>query len=635
MPPLTVSDFQALKDRVQVALTAVRQGYDYTDVDQFDDDEREQASLLVQELMDVIDDVLVTYNASEFADDLAEFEANALLDLIKYCRYYVEEHPDITTVYEGEVEESPIQRVQNSEVGSVPSAQGDGERETGPAVGLNATCREEDGIGLQYDDEFDGTMPDYDPLWKFHGEKSLPLPPHLPTRPPRSRDGSRLGESTAGGGVSAEEIMSHSPPPQSQDPLLPVKINNPPITGPTPPPPSPAQFTLPFSTVVDGQGGGSDGQRGLSGSANANGGGLDGVQVYAESVAPSLTGTLSDHSSVYSDRSIQLQKHAAEDIAKEERRLEENRQYVLAHKAGLLRQLNECDVQFKLDEELARQKKSAIETNLHEGMKYLAEQEGLAARSEMERQLPPQPVLPQPVFPLPGVTQSGPVSSGGVVSAGAAGKVKTGLGSVEQITPNDSLAKDFLVPSGGASTAKKSGRMVNFHPAVELKTSTVPCEKRIGRDRKLVKSEVDRQEAEWKVALDERDKEIKRLEEEHARQTKELTEAVAEQRAKVLASKEDVARLNVANEIQKHELLMHKEGSYSVDRKAAAVPSGLDPAAPSFTPTPFSLPLHSSDPPPPPPSSKGLDDLTRVQIQILALGQLKEARPKVKWWSTP
>ena len=199
MPPLSVSDFRALKDRVQVALSAVRQGFDYADVDQFDDDQREQASLLVQELMDVIDDVLVTYNASEFADDLAEFEANALLDLIKYCRYYVEEHPDITTVYEGGVEESPIQRVQNSEVGSVPSAQGNGEGDTGPAAGLDATCRERDGISRQYDDEFDGTMPGYDPLWKFHGEKSLPLPPNLPTRPPRSRDSSRLGESVTGG----------------------------------------------------------------------------------------------------------------------------------------------------------------------------------------------------------------------------------------------------------------------------------------------------------------------------------------------------------------------------------------------------------------------------------------------------
>ena len=604
------------------ALSAVRQGYDYADVEQFDDDQRERASQLVQDLMDEVEAALEAYNASDFADTRAEIEADALIELIKYCRDYVEEHPDITTVYEGEAEGSPIP-CEHGQVAEVGPEQTEDKGEEG-AAGLNATLRNGMEDQSQYD-EFDGTMPSYDPPWTFHGEKSLPLPP---TRPPRSRDSSRLDSSekvaAAVGGPSLADIMAHSPPPLSLDPLITLPSTNP---GAKPPPPSPQQYTRAFGSTTEEE----SGNRvvlpvpiPVVGKDATEAPVLDTDFDRASSV-PSLTGTQSNRSSAFSQRSVQLQRHAAEDIAKEDARLEENRQYLLAQKADLLRQLEECDGQWKMDEELARQKKLAISENLRKGMEYIAEQEVLVD---------------------PSGTVGMEITSTGLGLGGEPPNLSTekwvkeiGKKSEAKVTPSGS----FSVPPEAASTARKPARVVNFRSddSVKQRTPSASSLHRVKVGRKIwgveeakLKKEADKKEKVLLDTVEEKQKEINQLEELYKRQLEELRVDMEKQRD---AAQSDAASLRIANEMQKFELRQHEERAASAERKAPAL-SSLNPVAPSYVPCSSVSPSgHSPSLPLPPPHSvpvataKGVDDLTRVQVQILAMGQLKEARPKVKF----
>ena len=186
MPPtLNADTIQDLTTRIKNAYSEVRRGYDFGNVDEFDDEQRDHATTLVQQLMNEIDDALNIYDACEIPVGRAEFAANQMLELIHKCRTYVEQHPDITTLKgdgSGMVSGiSPVRENEGDEVRDLPPNSADLPPTQGGNEDVPGSCAtdDEDDDGLEYD-EFDATGPNYGGFMIFT-MKSLSL--HHPLLP--------------------------------------------------------------------------------------------------------------------------------------------------------------------------------------------------------------------------------------------------------------------------------------------------------------------------------------------------------------------------------------------------------------------------------------------------------------------
>ena len=91
MPLLSGHDFWTLKKRIRDALSAVRRGYDFVDVDQFDDEQREQATELVQKLMDEIEDAMEELEVCQYNLGPEECREAKLYLPVQTCTEKIEE----------------------------------------------------------------------------------------------------------------------------------------------------------------------------------------------------------------------------------------------------------------------------------------------------------------------------------------------------------------------------------------------------------------------------------------------------------------------------------------------------------------------------------------------------------------
>ena len=650
MPPtLNADTIQELVTRIQDAFSEVRRGYDFGNVERFNDEQRDRATVLVQHLMNEIEDALNLYDASDIPPGRAEFLANQLLELIHKCREYVEQHPDITTFKgEGEGGASGVSSVRGSEIGESgdfpPAQEGAGEAGDG-ALGLGVTSRTAD--RLEYDDEFgaddefDGSGPNYGGAFDSHGEKSLPPPP-----PPHFS----LTQSSAQDGALANDLMAlsvnpggvtHSFPPSqigSRPSSLTGGVGDANGNQQMPPPPT-QQLPNSGGSARNSRAGRESRSSSRASSAGSHRSGQPSIHSQREP-APSLCST--GRSSIHSQRSMQLKKDAAEDHAREDARLEENRRHVRAQLADYERMAQECKAQMRLDEELSRQKKQSIDDNLNRGMEFIAEDEALAGNSGRGMEFTSAGL---------GLGVEDPTVSTERWVKGINAK-QDGLDKVPGVVPKVSPGVVLVAPPEAASTAKKPGRGVKFDAERSIKPGTVSVassdnysermrnlihpeeaggkkdvvqkkgsEKKVIPKEELVRAENAKrwaaQEEGWKAALEKKEAEVRALQAEHQKHLGQMQEDMRRQKAEAEA---ETTRLRVADELRKRE-----------------VASSLNPAAPVFTP-PF-----SSQPAPPvfiPPVSfrpsdtaAGLGDLTRIQVQMFALAQMKEARPKLKFSS--